>query len=230
MSFAVPFVRSAGDEGAKAGFAGLGLAAIAIALFALAAFSPAVLGDGDTFSHLATGEWILTHDAVPRADPFSHSMPGAPWTAHEWLSEILLTLAFRCAGWSGVALLTAAAAAGAALVMGLRVAKNLSGAALGVTLALGAGLWTANLLARPHVLALPLAAAWTVGLLDARDRDAAPPLGFALMMILWSNMHGGFVIGLALIGPFALEAVGAAPRGARLAALRAWALFGLAAV
>jgi hypothetical protein len=73
MSFAAPFVRSASDEGAKAGIAGLGLAAIAIALFALAAFSPAALGDGDTFSHLATGEWIIGHGAAPRADPFSLS-------------------------------------------------------------------------------------------------------------------------------------------------------------
>ena len=188
-----------------------------------------MLGDGDTWSHLATGEWMLAHDAVPRVDPFSHSMPGAPWTAHEWLSEILMTFAFRCGGWSGVALITAAAAAGAALIMGHRVARDLAGAALGVTVALGVALWLPNLLARPHVLALPLAAAWTVGLLDARERDAAPPLGLALLMVLWSNMHGGFVLGLALIGPFAVEAVAAAPLKARLAALLGWALFGLAA-
>ena len=119
MSFALPFVRSASDEGAEARLAGLGLAAIAIALFALAAFSPAVLGDGDTFSHLATGEWIIAHGAAPRADPFSHSMPGAPWIAHEWLSEVLLALAFRLGGWSGVVLMTGAAAASAALIVGL---------------------------------------------------------------------------------------------------------------
>ena len=95
MSFALPFVRSASDEGAAARVAALGLAAIAIGLFALAAFSPAALGDGDTFSHLATGEWIIAHGAAPHADPFSFSMAGAPWVAHEWLSEALLTLAFR---------------------------------------------------------------------------------------------------------------------------------------
>ena len=227
MSLALPSAaRSASAEGASGLIVGL----LAAALFALAAFSPAVLGDGDTFSHLATGDWILAQGAVPRADPFSHSIPGAPWTAHEWLSEVLLTLAFRAGGWSGVALLTAAAAGSAALVMGFRVARALGGLALGVTLALGAGLWTANLLARPHVLALPLAAAWAAGLLAARERDKAPPLRFALMMIPWSNMHGGFVFGLALIGPFALEAAAGAPRGARFAPSRAWALFGLAAV
>ena len=106
----------------------------------------------------------------------------------------------------------------------------MSGAALGVAVALGAGLWTANLLARPHILALPLAAAWTVGLLEARDSERAPRPWLALMMVPWSNLHGGFIFGLAVIGPFALEAVAATPRGARLAAMRPWALFGLAAI
>ena len=130
MSFALPLVRPASDEGAEARRAGLGLAAIAIALFGLAAFSPAALGDGDTFSHLATGEWIVAHGAAPRADPFSHSMPGAPWVAHEWLSEVLLALAFRLGGWGGVVLVTGAAAAGAALIVGLSAARELRGAPL----------------------------------------------------------------------------------------------------
>ena len=230
MSFALPFVRSASDEGAEARLAGLGLAAIAIAMFALAAFSPAVLGDGDTFSHLATGEWIIAHGAAPRADPFSHSMPGAPWVAHEWLSEVLMALAFRLGGWSGVVFLTGAAAAGAALIVGLAAARDLRGAPLVATVGLGLGLVTASLLARPHMLALPVAAAWCAGLLAARDRGRAPPLALVLMMTAWANMHGGFIFGLALIGPFALEALVEAPVGARLATARAWTLFGLAAL
>ena len=91
-------------------------------------------------------------------------------------------------------------------------------------------MWTASLLARPHVLVLPLAAAWTAELLNARDRGKAPPLWLAGLMILWSNMHGGFIFGLMLIGPFTLEAMAEASRGARLAAFARWALFGLAAL
>src|SRR5438105_11790609 len=113
---------------------GLLVAISAAVLFKIAVFTPAVLIDGDTWSHLATGEWILAHGAVPRADPFSHSMLGAPWTAHEWLSEVVLALTFRAAGWSGVALVTAFAAAAAALILGLRLARDLAGAALAVVL------------------------------------------------------------------------------------------------
>ena len=227
MSLALP--AAARLDAAEARASGLVLALVAVTLFSISAFAPGVFNDGDTWSHLATGEWIFAHGAVPRVDPFSHSMPGAPWTAHEWLSEILMALVFRRGGWSGVALLTAAAAAGAALIMGLRVARDLSGAALGVTVALGVALWLPSLLARPHVLTLPLAAAWTAALLEAREREEAPPLALALVMTLWSNMHGGFVFGLALIAPFALEAVASAPRGARVGPLREWTLFGVAA-
>ncbi len=230
MSFALPFVRSASDDATEARLAGLGLAAIAIFLFTLAAFSPHVLGDGDTWSHVATGEWIIAHGAAPRADPFSYSMPGAPWTAHEWLSEILLTLSFRFAGWNGVVLLTGAAAATAALIVGLRTARELSGAPLIAAVALGVGLMTISLLARPHILVLPLAAAWSAGLLNARDRGRAPPFALAALMTAWANMHGGFIFGLMLIGPFALEAVTEAPVGARLASARAWTMFSLAAL
>ena len=81
---------------------------VPLVAFVLAVFSPAVLNDPDTFWHLAAGQWIFAH-GVPTADPFSFSMPGAPWSAHEWLTEILFAGAFRLAGWSGVVLLTGAA-------------------------------------------------------------------------------------------------------------------------
>ena len=230
MSFALPLVRSVSDDASETRFAGLGLATIAIFLFTLAVFSPKVLGDGDTWSHVATGEWIIAHGAAPRADPFSHSMLGAPWTAHEWLSEVLLAIAFHLGGWSGVVLLTGAASAAAALIVGLTAARELRGAPLIATVAIGLSLVTANLLARPHVLALPIVAAWSAGLIAARARGRAPPLGLATLMSAWANLHGGFIFGLMLIGPFALEAVTEAPVGARLLAARAWATFALASL
>jgi hypothetical protein len=231
MSIALPLnSRSESGETAEARLSGLAIALIATFLFALSAFSPKVLGDGDTWSHLATGEWILAHGGPPRVDPFSYSMAGAPWTAHEWLSDVLLTLAYRVDGWSGVALLTGLAAASAALIMSLRVARDLGGVGLIVTSALGLGLLTENLLARPHVLALPLVAAWSAALVNARDAGRAPQVWLAALMIPWSNLHGGFVFGLVLIGPFALEALIVAPREARFAAARDWAMFGAASL
>ena len=230
MSLAAPFaVRSRSGEMSDARISGLIIALIAVLTFALSIYRASVLRDGDTWSHLVIGEWTMAHGAVPRVDIFSHSMPGAPWTAHEWLAEVLLALAFRGGSWSGVVLLTGLAAASAALILGLRVARFLDGAALGATVLLGVGLWTPSLLARPHILALPFAAAWVAGLLESRDRGRTPSLWLSLLMIVWSNLHGGFMFGLALVGPFALEALLEAPRGERVATLRGWLVFAAAA-
>ena len=203
---------------------------LALAVFALAAFSPAVLNDGDTWSHLATGEWIVRHGAIPRVDPFSFTFAGSPWTAHEWLSEVLFALCYRAAGWSGVTLLTGAAAGLATFVMANRAARDLSGVALLVVAALSASLVAPSLLARPHILALPVLALWCDGLLRARERAEPPSLALLALMALWANLHGGFAFGLALIGPFALEAWLAAPRERRLYIGMIWGLFGLTSV
>jgi hypothetical protein len=49
-------------------------------------------------------------------------------------------------------------------------------------------------------------------------------------MTPWANMHGGFIFGLMLIGPFALEAVTEVPAEARFGAARAWVTFALVAL
>src|ERR1041384_4397441 len=69
--------------------------------------APKLLGDPDTYSHLALGRWIIAHGAVPTVDPFSLTMAGQPWLAFEWLSEVIYTLAYDVAGWAGIALLAA---------------------------------------------------------------------------------------------------------------------------
>ena len=58
---------------------------------------PAVLGssqtifnDGDVSWHIATGQWILDHRAIPHTDPFSFTWAGKPWVPIEWLAEVHL--------------------------------------------------------------------------------------------------------------------------------------------
>jgi hypothetical protein len=231
MSLAAPMNPAASTAaGASSRWTVWTPAVAALAVFALTLFAPQVLGDGDTWSHLATGDWILAHGAVPRVDPFSFTMAGAPWSAHEWLAETLLALAFRAAGWSGIVLLSAAAAAAAVLIIARRLARDLEGPALLAVTALSVSLLTASLLARPHILALPILAAWGNGLLAAREANRAPSLLLLPLMILWANLHGGFAFGLALIAPFAIEATLAAPPRGRAAIIQGWSLFALLAI
>jgi hypothetical protein len=212
-----------------AGWPGLLLVSLfAVAICTALAWVPKVLGDPDTYWHIAAGEWILDHRQIPHVDPFSYTFAGQPWTAHEWLSEVLLALSFRAAGWAGVMAVAATAFATAIAAFGQALRKWLPTPALiGVLVfaAFGAG---PSLLARPHLLAAPVFVAWLAGLLAARDANRAPSPWLLPLMLLWANLHGSFVLGLALVGAFALEAV--MLNAERLwSQVRGWALFGLAA-
>src|ERR1700746_1009792 len=77
-------------------------------IFVLAVYAPllikadALLGDPDTYWHIAVGRWIIAHGAVPRTDMFSFSMPGAPFTPPEWLAEIRIAWLYDRFGRGGV--------------------------------------------------------------------------------------------------------------------------------
>jgi hypothetical protein len=86
-----------------------------------------------------------------------------------------------------------------------------------------------SLLARPHILALPAMAVWTLGLLDARAKGRAPSLWLAPVMIVWANLHSSFIVGLGLAAAIGLEqALDFAAWRWRTMLL--WALFGLASL
>jgi hypothetical protein len=185
----------------------------------------ALLSDPDTYWHLAAGRWILEHGAVPHADPFSHSMPGTPWTAHEWLSELVLAGLQQAGGWAALTIATALVfAATLAYLMRFLLARMEPVHALLLT-AFAASMLTGHLLARPHVLIWPLLVVWVGSLVDAGEQGRGPPWALLPIMTLWANLHGSFTLGLALGAALALDAVlGTAP-GQRWAAARRWTAF-----
>jgi hypothetical protein len=185
-----------------------------------------VLADPDILWQVVTGNWILAHGAVPHADPFSYTMAGAPWVAHEWLADALLALSYDAMGWHGPAALAALAAA-AALGLLTRALLRWMIPIHAVLLAVLAWLMLLpHLLARPHLLALPLLVAWVAMLLRAREQDRAPALPFALLMVLWANLHGTFLFGLGFAGLMAGEAVlSATGARERWTVARSWGAF-----
>lgn len=219
---------STSQNGPAAVWPGLRTAAPALSaaiLGAVVLLAPQTLNDGDTYWHVATGRWILEHGRIPRVDVFSYTRPGAPWFTHEWLAEVLMALAWRSAGWAGVAGLFAAAAAAAAWMIVARVGRAVGGITLLLTAVLAFSCMAGSLLARPHLLALLLLVVWTGELLDAREADRPPRLAFALLMTVWVNLHASYVLGFILAGAFGLEAL-TAPGARRLEVVRGWGLFG----
>ncbi|HEX6661860.1 MAG TPA: hypothetical protein VF067_08345 [Sphingomicrobium sp.] len=190
--------------------------------------SATIFNDGDVSWHIATGQWILDHGAIPHADPFSFTWAGQPWIAFEWLAEVVLAGSYRLAGYSGVAALATAAMMTLHAIVYFNATRFVRPwAAVGGLIAMDAVL-VPMMLARPHLLAWALIAFWTWLMLRARERDRAPPLAAALLMVIWTNLHGSFVLGLLIAGAFGLEALLAASDRGRV--LRQWVPFGIACV
>jgi hypothetical protein len=164
----------------------------------------ALLADGDTGWHIRTGDYILSRRTVPRTDLFSFSRPGAPWFAWEWGSDVLFSLAHKAAGLKGVVLLAGIliAATSALLVqymLWLRV--NIIVAVLAALIAASAS--TMHWLARPHLFT-GLLFVIIVWLLEAdRSRNTAWVWTLVPMAALWANLHGGFLIMIAVLGLYA---------------------------
>ena len=157
-------------------------------------------------------------------------MRGTHWVAYEWLSQIAYAVAYRLGGWVAVAALTAAAAAAAFGQLTRHLLKYWQPTPAIIAVLAALVLTSPHLMARPHVLALPLMVMWIAALIEAADSARPPSWRLLPLMTLWANLHGSFIFGLAMTGVIACEAIWRAPASQRLRAGKDWIVFGALAL
>jgi hypothetical protein len=168
--------------------------ALGAAFGALATLQP--VSDSDLFWHLETGRRTLGGD-LPRADVFSWTVAGGPVLVDQWLGDLLLAVARALGDWRGVLALRALAVAAlvATVIEAARHARPgrpivVVAAAL-PAIALSRFAWTD----RPELLGL-VCFAVLVRLLRGGDREL---LWTIPLLLIWSQLHGSFALGLGLI-------------------------------
>jgi hypothetical protein len=154
--------------------------------------------DSGTFAHLRSGAWILEHGRLTGVDVFSHTASGRPWVNSAWLSEVIMTVIHRAAGYAGLNLVTSLVIWASLLVVyrsgrADTYVRALATALAATTMAIG---WSAQ----PQVATFLLVAVFNLILIRHRRGDGnrlwlLPPL-----MVLWANLHDGFAFGLVLLG------------------------------
>jgi hypothetical protein len=164
-----------------------------------------LFADGDTGWHIRTGEWILAHGTVPTHDLFSYTKPGQPWFAWEWAWDVLFALIHRFSGLAGVAFATVLLLGAIGVLLYKLVLHACGNDILSffvTTLALCGS--SIHWLARPHLFSWLFLLVY-LHLLPALQSGSK--LAFAalpIVMVLWVNMHGAFLIGIALLALTAL--------------------------
>jgi tetratricopeptide (TPR) repeat protein len=169
-----------------------------------AALSTTTISGHDTWLHLAVGRHIAQAGAVPDADPFSHTRPGAPWVADGWLSSLLLYLAQRAGGLAALTVLRAAVVL--SFVGGwLALCRGRPGAIWGVALLGAFALSMApQFLIRPSLFSGALMI-WQIALVDRALRSGRRRLLWLLPVLfaVWINLHSGAVAGWVFLAVYA---------------------------
>lgn len=170
-------------------------------VFVLAAVPVA---DYDTGYHLATGQYIVTHKAVPLYDIFSYTASGARWIAHYWLADVIFYLVYQLAGYWGLIVFVAlmAAATYGILVLTVRLrSKNLP---LTLFLMVPFVILTARTwqfwIIRPQIFGY-LFATLLVFILEKWRLNRNKKFLYWLppLFLLWGNLHASVVLGILIV-------------------------------
>jgi len=156
--------------------------------------------DGDTGWHIRTGEWILSHRAIPTQDLFSFTRSGHPWFAWEWGWDLLFGAIHKLWGLEGVAFVNVLILGFFAVLLyklALRVSKNELASFFVTTIAICAS--SVHWLARPHLLSWVLFISFLHLIRDLQEGRRRPLYLMPAIAAIWANVHPSFFLSILLL-------------------------------
>ena len=173
----------------------------------LTPLSVKLLGDAGIGWHIRTGQHILQTRSIPHVDSFSSVTQGEPWFAWEWLYDVVVGFLESAWALNGPVWFTAIVIAAVfAWLFRLVLSRgaDLFVALVLVLLAMSAS--TIHFLVRPHVLSWLFTLVW-FWILDSTEHDSLGGIHhqnrrlwvLPVVMLVWVNVHGGFLLGFALL-------------------------------
>jgi hypothetical protein len=161
--------------------------------------------------HIASGQYVFSHRAVPHQDPFLGYVPPLPWVSDQWASDLFLAVGYALGGWPllyNVLLAGYFAIYFAGLFTILRSEQSPTLAAF-VGALFAAKVGEIHFILRPTMVGFLLCVAllWGICHLEKRwfhrvgsgSRLWVPILGFSLLFGVWANLHPSFVLGYTLL-------------------------------
>jgi len=159
--------------------------------------------DPDLWWHIRIGQDILATHQWPTVDPYSYTVAGNPWIAYEWLGDVLIGGVARLGGLVGLEFLLFALASAVMLALyaysTLRSGNSKAGF---VTSAVLCSLAFASFNLRPQMVGYLFLILALLALERFRQGKQRAIWFLPALFLLWINIHGSWVIGLAVVFAF----------------------------
>jgi hypothetical protein len=167
--------------------------------------APLVLGHYDLGWHLAAGDLIRERGHIPVQDPWSFTSGGSQWYNLSWLWDVIASVLFQYTKFSG--LLFFVVACGAVIIgylASICLRSGASATAVCVSVFSACVLYpsfatapNSYLAASPNMATMLFCVIFYAECLKRTKWFLLP-----LMMVLWVNLHGGFLLGFLVVGVF----------------------------
>ncbi len=156
--------------------------------------------DPDLFFHLKDGAGVVLERVLPTVERYSFTRAGREMVALEWLSSATFFCAFSVGGYPAVAALSTLLIVGALMLAARTWDDDAPEAARALGCALAAFGLLPFALAKAQNFTFFLFALFLLLIRGWEQGSRRAPWIMAAALALWVNLHGGFMLGWALLG------------------------------
>jgi hypothetical protein len=161
--------------------------------------------DNDLWGHLYFGREILQSGALSSRNLYSYTAPNYRWINHEWLAEVIFYGIFDLFGSPGLVLFKLILGGGVIWILDRSIRRrNVSFLVRTLTLIWVMAILSPGFNVRPQIFSYFLFTIFLSIFCRCEDKNQTALYWTPLLMALWVNLHGGFVIGLGAMGLFSL--------------------------
>lgn len=170
-------------------------------------FHPVSAITQDLGLHIKTGEIILFTHNVPKTNLFSYTYSGFPFINHHWLSEVIFYLIYQLSGFSGLLIIVTFTAAIAFFLVFIPAFKKADISAIAIASILYLEILAERTDLRPEIFSFLFLSIFIAVLYKFRQKFTRWIFILPIIELFWVNIHIYFIVGIAVIGLFFVDAL-----------------------
>lgn len=166
------------------------------------------LSDPDIGSHLKAGQWIIQHKAFPQKDTFTYTVNSHDYIDMNWIFQVFVYSIYSVTGYNGLSILVMMSLLGLLfLFLFMHRQKKIPVGLTAFVLLIGFLVLEMRISLRPEIFTFLFLVSYIIILEEYYYNHRKILFLLPLIMLIWCNMHGLFILGFVLIGAWSFSLI-----------------------